>query len=47
VIRRAFYRGLSTQQIAEDLKLSECEVKCRLHYGLRRLLILATINGFQ
>jgi DNA-directed RNA polymerase specialized sigma24 family protein len=33
VIRRAYYRGWSTQQIAEDLKLSECEVKCRLHYG--------------
>ena len=38
VIRRAYYRGLSTEQIAADLKLSECEVKCRLHYGLRRLL---------
>ena len=47
VIRRAYYCGLSTEQIAEDLKLSECEVKCRLHYGLRRLLILVTINGFQ
>ena len=47
VIRRAYYRGLSTQQIAEDLKLSECEVKYRLHDGLRRLLILLTINGFQ
>jgi|tagenome__1003787_1003787.scaffolds.fasta_scaffold20943849_6 RNA polymerase sigma-70 factor, ECF subfamily len=47
VIRRAYYRGLSTAQIAEDLKLPECEVKCRLHDGLRRLLILVTINGFQ
>jgi Sigma-70, region 4 len=47
VIRQAYYRGLSTEQIAEDLKLSECEVKCRLHYGLRRLLILVTINGVQ
>jgi RNA polymerase sigma-70 factor, ECF subfamily len=47
VIRRAYYRGLSTQQIAEDLKLSECEVKYRLHDGLRRLLILLTINEFQ
>jgi RNA polymerase sigma-70 factor (ECF subfamily) len=47
VIRRAYYRGMSTEQIAEDLTLAECEVKCRLHYGLRRLLILVTINGFQ
>jgi RNA polymerase sigma factor (sigma-70 family) len=47
VIRRAYYRGLSTQQIAEDLKLSECEVKYRLHDDLRRLLILLTINEFQ
>jgi RNA polymerase sigma-70 factor (ECF subfamily) len=31
VIRRAYYRGWLTQQIAKDLKLSECEVKCRLH----------------
>jgi RNA polymerase sigma-70 factor, ECF subfamily len=47
VIRRAYYCGLSTEQIAEDLKLPDCEVKCRLHYGLRRLLKLMTTTGFQ
>lgn len=47
VIGRAYYRNLSTKQIAGELTLSEGEVKCRLHRGLRRLLVLMTINGSQ
>ena len=37
VIVRAYYRGLSTQQIAMELSIPEGTVKSRMHYGMRAL----------
>jgi RNA polymerase sigma-70 factor, ECF subfamily len=37
VIRRAYYQGWTTAQIAEDLQIAEGTVKSRLHYGVRAL----------
>jgi RNA polymerase sigma-70 factor (ECF subfamily) len=37
VIRRAYYQGWSTAQIAADLDIAEGTVKSRLHYGMRAL----------
>ncbi|MEO3760851.1 sigma-70 family RNA polymerase sigma factor [Mycobacterium sp. B14F4] len=37
VIRRAYYQGWTTAQIAADLKIAEGTVKSRLHYGVRAL----------
>ncbi|WP_325097896.1 sigma-70 family RNA polymerase sigma factor [Nocardia gipuzkoensis] len=37
VIVRAYYRGLSTQQIAEELDVPAGTVKSRMHYGMRAL----------
>jgi len=37
VIVRAYYRGLSTQQIATELAIPEGTVKSRMHYGMRSL----------
>lgn len=37
VIRRAYYQGWTTAQIAEDLSIAEGTVKSRLHYGMRAL----------
>ena len=37
VIVRAYYRGLSTQQIANELTIPEGTVKSRMHYGMRAL----------
>ncbi|MBO0856745.1 MAG: sigma-70 family RNA polymerase sigma factor [Nocardia sp.] len=37
VIVRAYYRGLSTQQIADELAIPEGTVKSRMHYGMRAL----------
>ena len=37
VIRRAYYQGWSTAQIAADLQIAEGTVKSRLHYGMRAL----------
>ena len=37
VIRRAYYQGWSTAQIASDLDIAEGTVKSRLHYGVRAL----------
>jgi RNA polymerase sigma-70 factor (ECF subfamily) len=37
VIRRAYYQGWSTAQIATDLQIAEGTVKSRLHYGMRAL----------
>jgi RNA polymerase sigma-70 factor, ECF subfamily len=37
VVRRAFYYGWSTAQIAADLGIAEGTVKSRLHYALRTL----------
>jgi RNA polymerase sigma-70 factor, ECF subfamily len=37
VIRRAYYQGWTTAQIAADLQVAEGTVKSRLHYGVRAL----------
>jgi RNA polymerase sigma-70 factor, ECF subfamily len=37
VIRRAYYQGWTTTQIAADLQIAEGTVKSRLHYGVRAL----------
>ncbi|MBF6183286.1 Sigma-K factor [Nocardia otitidiscaviarum] len=37
VIVRAYYRGLSTHQIAAELDIPEGTVKSRMHYGMRAL----------
>ncbi|MCV7431761.1 sigma-70 family RNA polymerase sigma factor [Mycolicibacterium bacteremicum] len=37
VIRRAYYQGWSTAQIASDLGIAEGTVKSRLHYAVRAL----------
>jgi RNA polymerase sigma-70 factor, ECF subfamily len=37
VIRRAYYQGWSTAQIAADVHIAEGTVKSRLHYGMRAL----------
>jgi RNA polymerase sigma-70 factor (ECF subfamily) len=37
VIRRAYYQGWTTAQIAADLQIAEGTVKSRLHYGVRAL----------
>lgn len=37
VIRRAYYQGLTTAQIAADLQIAEGTVKSRLHYAVRAL----------
>ena len=37
VIRRAYYQGWTTAQIAADLQIAEGTVKSRLHYGVRSL----------
>lgn len=37
VIVRAYYRGLSTRQIATELGVPDGTVKSRMHYGMRAL----------
>jgi RNA polymerase sigma-70 factor, ECF subfamily len=37
VVRRSYYLGWTTAQIAEDLHIAEGTVKSRIHYGLRAL----------
>jgi RNA polymerase sigma-70 factor (ECF subfamily) len=37
VIRRSYYLGWTTAQIAEDLQIAEGTVKSRLHYAVRAL----------
>ncbi|MCP2292264.1 sigma-70 family RNA polymerase sigma factor [Nocardia amikacinitolerans] len=37
VIVRAYYRGLSTHQIAAELEIPPGTVKSRMHYGMRAL----------
>lgn len=37
VIRRSYYLGWSTAQIAADLDIAEGTVKSRLHYAIRAL----------
>ena len=37
VIRRSYYLGWTTTQIADDLGIAEGTVKSRLHYAVRAL----------
>ncbi|MDX1875620.1 MULTISPECIES: sigma-70 family RNA polymerase sigma factor [unclassified Mycolicibacterium] len=37
VVKRAYYQGMSTAQIAADLQIAEGTVKSRLHYAVRAL----------
>ena len=37
VIRRSYYQGCTTAQIAGDLQIAEGAVKSRLHYAVRAL----------
>jgi DNA-binding CsgD family transcriptional regulator len=37
VLRRSYYQGWTTAQIADDLQIAEGTVKSRLHYALRAL----------
>ncbi|WP_280271725.1 sigma-70 family RNA polymerase sigma factor [Nocardia wallacei] len=45
VIVRAYYRGLSTYQIATELAIPEGTVKSRMHYGMRALRSTLTEMG--
>jgi RNA polymerase sigma-70 factor (ECF subfamily) len=45
VIVRAYYRGLSTHQIATELSIPEGTVKSRMHYGMRALRSALTEMG--
>jgi RNA polymerase sigma-70 factor, ECF subfamily len=37
VIRRSYYQGWTTAQIADDIQIAEGTVKSRLHYAVRAL----------
>jgi RNA polymerase sigma-70 factor (ECF subfamily) len=39
VVRRAYYQGCTTAQMAADLDIAEGTVRARLHYALRTLLL--------
>jgi RNA polymerase sigma-70 factor (ECF subfamily) len=45
VILRAYYRGLSTPQIAAELKIPDGAVKSRMHYGMRALRAALSEKG--
>jgi RNA polymerase sigma-70 factor (ECF subfamily) len=45
VIRRAYYQGWTTAQIASDLQIAEGTVKSRLHYGVRALRLILQEMG--
>ena len=45
VIRRSYYLGWTTAQIAEDLQIAEGTVKSRLHYALRALRLALQDRG--
>ena len=45
VIRRAYYLGWSTAQIADDLGIAEGTVKSRLHYAVRALRLMLQEMG--
>jgi len=45
VIRRCYYRGWTTAQIADDLQIPEGTVKSRLHYALRALRLTLQEQG--
>ena len=47
VIRRSYYQGWTTAQIAADLDIAEGTVKSRLHYAMRALRLTLQEMGIQ
>jgi RNA polymerase sigma-70 factor (ECF subfamily) len=45
VVVRAYYRGLSVAEMADELDIPEGTVKSRLHYGLRALRLTLQEKG--
>jgi RNA polymerase sigma-70 factor, ECF subfamily len=45
VVRRSYYQGWTTAQIAEDLQIAEGTVKSRLHHALRALRLILQEMG--
>ena len=45
VVVRAYYRGLSVAEMADELEIPEGTVKSRLHYGLRALRLTLQEKG--
>jgi RNA polymerase sigma-70 factor (ECF subfamily) len=46
VVRRSYYQGSTTAQIAADLGIADGTVKSRLHYALRALRLALSEMGF-
>jgi RNA polymerase sigma-70 factor, ECF subfamily len=46
VIRRSYFQGWTTAQIAADLGIADGTVKSRLHYALRALRLVLSEMGF-
>jgi RNA polymerase sigma-70 factor (ECF subfamily) len=46
VVRRSYFLGCTTAQIAADLGIADGTVKSRLHYGLRALRLALSEMGF-
>ena len=47
VIRRSYYQGWTTAQIAADLNIAEGTVKSRLHYAMRALRLALQEMGYS
>jgi RNA polymerase sigma-70 factor, ECF subfamily len=47
VIRRSYYQGWTTAQIAAELDVAEGTVKSRLHYAVRALRLILQEMGFS
>ena len=45
VVVRAYYRGLSVAEMADELEIPSGTVKSRLHYGLRALRLALQERG--
>ena len=46
VVRRSYFQGWTTAQIAADLGIADGTVKSRLHYALRALRLALSETGF-
>jgi RNA polymerase sigma-70 factor (ECF subfamily) len=46
VVRRSYFHGWTTAQIAADLGIAEGTAKSRLHYALRALRLALSETGF-
>ena len=45
VVRRSYYHGWTTTQVAADLDIADSTVKSRLHYAMRALRMLLQEMG--